>query len=331
VKKVWVAVLVVVLSFFCVFCTSAFAAEITIRVGSIVSDAHVDMVAMREVFVPEIEQRSNGRIRVELFPNAQLGGDRELTEAVQLGTLHMAIPASSPLAGFERRIQVLDLPYLFTTREAAFEALDGGLGQRLDEFLMQGGFWNLGYAENGIRHVTNSRTPIRSPEDLRGMRIRTMENPMHLAYFRELGANPTPMSWGELYTALQQGVVDAQENPFVMIYDGRFYEVQRYVSETGHFFSAKLLIANRDFIENLPADLRDVVIQAGHNWALAQRRLIAEREGGFRARLLEHGMQFNVLTDEERAPFIAAASAVFEQFKDVLGEEILEIARQYQR
>jgi TRAP-type C4-dicarboxylate transport system substrate-binding protein len=196
---------------------------------------------------------------------------------------------------------------------------------------MQGGFWNLGYAENGIRHVTNSRTPIRSPEDLRGMRIRTMENPMHLAYFRELGANPTPMSWGELYTALQQGVVDAQENPFVMIYDGRFYEVQRYVSETGHFFSAKLLIANRDFIENLPADLRDIVIQAGHNWALAQRRLIAEREGGFRARLLEHGMQFNVLTDEERAPFIAAASAVFEQFKDVLGEEILEIARQYQR
>jgi len=331
VKKVLVFVLAVVLSFSCVFfCAPAFAAEITIRVGSIVSDAHVDMIAMREVFVPEVEEGSNGRIRVELFPNAQLGGDRELTEAVQLGTLHMAIPASSPLAGFERRIQVLDLPYLFTSREAAFEALDGELGQKLNEFLMEAGFWNLGFQENGIRHVTNNRSPIRSPDDLRGLRIRTMENPMHLAYFRELGANPTPMSWGELYTALQQGVVDAQENPYVMIYDGRFYEVQRYVSETGHFFSAKLLIANRRFIENLPEDLRDVVIQAGQNFSLAQRRLSAERESEFKARLIENGMQHNTLTDEELAPFIAAAARVYEQFEGILGEEIMDIVRRLQ-
>jgi len=327
-KQVWVVVLAAALLFTCV---PAFAAEITIRVGSIVSDAHVDMIAMREVFVPEIEEASNGRIRVELFPNAQLGGDRELTEAVQLGTLHMAIPASSPLAGFERRIQVLDLPYLFTSREAAFAALDGELGQKLNEYLMDAGFWNLGFKENGIRHITNNRSPIRSPEDMSGLRIRTMENPMHLAYFRELGANPTPMSWGELYTALQQGVVDAQENPFVMIYDGRFYEVQRYLSETGHFFSAKLFIANRNFIENLPEDLREIVIRAGHNASLAQRRLSAERESEFKARLLENGMQLNALTEDELAPFMAAAERVYEQFENILGNEIMDIVRRLQQ
>lgn len=312
-------------------CVTSFAAEFTIRVGSIVSDTHVDMIAMREVFVPEIEEGSNGRIRVELFPNAQLGGDRELTEAVQLGTLHMAIPASSPLAGFERRIQVLDLPYLFTTREAAFDALDGELGQRLNEYLMRIGFWNLGYAENGFRHVTNNRSPIRSPEDLSGLRIRTMENPMHIAYFTALGANPAPLSFAELYTALQQGVFDAQENPYAMIHDGRFFEVQRYVSETGHFFSAKLLIANRGFIERLPEDLRDVVIQAGHNWALAQRRLSAERESEFREIVIQNGMQVNELSAEGRALFVAAAAEIYEQFESVIGEEIMEIARRVQR
>ena len=327
-KMTLVAIFTVLMA---LFCSAAFAAEFTIRVGSIVSETHADMITMRDVFKPMVEKESGGRIAVELYPNAQLGGDREMTEAVQLGTLHIAIPASSAMAGFDKRIQVLDLPYLFTSRETAFEALDGELGQKLNEYLSGRGFYNLGYQENGMRHVTNNRGPITKPEDLKGMKIRTMENPMHIAYFRELGANPTPMSWGELYTALQQGVVDAQENPYAMISDGKFNEVQKYVSETGHVFSVTLLVSNKKFIESLPEDLRELVIKAGHEFAVAQRKLIAGMEADFKAELVKSGMQANELTAADKKPFVDATAKVYAQFESALGKEIMDLARKYQK
>ncbi|MDR1966212.1 MAG: TRAP transporter substrate-binding protein [Synergistaceae bacterium] len=314
-------------------CAASFAAapEYTIRVGSIVSETHADMLAMKDVFVPEVERESGGRIKVELYPNGQLGGDRELAEGVQMGTVTIAIPASSALAGFDKRIQVLDLPYLFTSRETAFEALDGELGKKIDEYLLEKGFWNLGYQENGMRHVTNNKKPIKTPDDLKGVKIRTMENPMHIAYFKELGANPTPMSWGELYTALQQGVVDAQENPYAMIDDGKFNEVQKYVSETGHVFSVTLLVANKKFIEGLPEDLRAVVEKAGRNYAVAQRKLIAGMENDFKTALIKSGMEANELTAEDKKPFVEATAKIYSQFEGELGKEIMDIARKAQK
>lgn len=323
------ALLAVVVGVFAAPCFSA--VEYTIKVGSIVSDTHADIVAMKEVFVPYIEKESGGRIKVELYPNALLGGDRELTESVQLGTVQVAIPASSALAGFDKRIQVLDLPYLFTSRETAFEALDGELGAKLNEYVLQKGFWNLGYQENGMRHVTNSKLPVKSPADLKGMKLRTMENPMHIAYFKELGANPTPMSWGELYTALQQGVVDGEENPYAMIADGKFNEVQKYVSETGHVFSVTMLIANKKFIESLSDDLRAIVIQAGKDYAIAQRKLIASLEEGFKTDLVKSGMQANELSAADKKPFVDATVKVYAQFEDQLGKEIMDIARKVQK
>jgi tripartite ATP-independent transporter DctP family solute receptor len=315
-----------------VFAAPVYAAvEYTIKVGSIVSDTHADMLAMKDVFVPQIEKESNGRIKVELYPNALLGGDRELTESVQLGTVQVALPASSALAGFDKRIQVLDLPYLFTSRETAFEALDGELGAKLNEYVLQKGFWNLGYQENGMRHVTNNKLPIKSPADLKGMKLRTMENPMHIAYFKELGANPTPMSWGELYTALQQGVVDGEENPYAMIADGNFNEVQKYVSETGHVFSVTMLIANKKFIETLPDELRAVVVKAGKDYAVAQRKLIAGLEEDFKVNLVKSGMQANELSAADKKPFVDATVKVYAQFEDQLGKEIMDIARKVQK
>ena len=329
-KKIISIVIVCLISF--VFAASAFAApEYTIKVGSIVSDTHADMIAMKKVFVPAIENGSKGRIKVELYPNAQLGGDRELCEAVQLGTIQMALPASSALAGFDKRIQVLDLPYLFTSRKAAFEALDGILGNKINEYVLAKGFINLGYAENGMRHLTNSKRPVHSPADIKGMKIRTMENPMHIAYFKALGANPAPMSWGELYTALQQGTVDAQENPYAMIVDGKFYEVQKYVSETGHVFSVTMLIANKKFIEKLPEDLRKIVIKAGHDFAIEQRKTIAGLEAGFKAEAIKGGMTANELTAAEKKAFVAPTVGVYKQFEKDLGKEIMDIAKKVQK
>jgi tripartite ATP-independent transporter DctP family solute receptor len=328
-----IALLTVVVSLFCLFCTASFAAdpEYTIRVGSVVSETHADLIAMREVFVPQIERESGGRIKVELYPNGQMGADREMTEAVQMGTLHMGMPASSAMAGFDKRMQVLDLPYLFTSRESAFEALDGELGEKLDEYMMQKGIFNLGYVENGMRHAMNNKGPIRKPDDLKGLKMRTMENPMHMAYFKELGANPTPVSYGELYTALQQGVVDAAECPFALMTDSKFYEVQKYASETGHIFSVTLLIANKDFIEKLPDDLRAIVVKAGHDYAVAQRKLIAGMESDFKKELREKGMQINELTPDEKKPFVDATVKVYAQFEDQLGKEIMDIAKKVQK
>ena len=310
---------------------AAFAApEYTIKVGYIGSDTHPTMQAMK-VFAKDVDAGSKGKIKVELYPNAQLGGDRELCEGVQMGTIQMAIPSTSALAGFDKRIQVLDLPYLFTTRKAAFDAVDGELGQKLNTYLSKKGFEVLGYQENGFRHVTNSKRPIKTPADLKGLKIRTMENPMHIAFFKELGANPTPMSWGELYTALQQGTVDAEENPYAMIDDGKFYEVQKYVSETGHVFSYEILIANKKFMDKLPADLRKVVVDAAHKAIMTQRARLEKEEAAFKAKVTKAGLTANELTPEQKKPFVDATKKVYAQFENELGKEIMDIARKVQK
>ena len=317
--------------FVAVMAGAAFAdAEYTIKVGYIGSESHPTMQAMK-TFGDNVATGSEGKIKVELYPNAQLGGDRELCEGVQMGTIQMAIPSTSALAGFDKRIQVLDLPYLFTTREAAFEAVDGELGQKLNEFLGKKGFYVVGYLENGFRHVTNSKQPITKPEDLSGLKIRTMENPMHLAFFKELGANPTPMSWGELYTALQQGTVDAQENPYAMIDDGKFYEVQKYVSETGHVFSYEILIANKKFMEKLPEDLRALVIDEAQKAIATQRAAMKTEEANFKAKVIKGGLTANELTPEQKKPFVEKTKVVYAQFEGELGTEIMDIARKVQK
>ncbi len=315
-----------------VFAGTAFAApEYTIKVGYIGSDSHPTMKAMKEVFVKQVEEGSKGKIKVELYPNGQLGGDRELSEGVQMGTIQMAIPSSSPLAGFDKRIQALDLPYLFTTRKAAFEAVDGILGEKLNGYLAAKGILILGYQENGFRHVTNSKKPIKSPADLKGLKIRTMENPMHIAFFKALGANPTPMSWGELYTALQQGTVDAQENPYAMIDDGKFYEVQKYVSETGHVFSYEILIANKKFMDKLPADLNKLVVKAAKDATAKQRQLMEKEEGAFKEKVIKAGMKANSLTAEEKKPFVEATAKVYPMFEKDLGKDLMEIIKKVQK
>ena len=306
-------------------------APIIIKIGSIDSDAHPTIQAMNKQFKGPVEKLSNGRIKVEIYPNAQLGGDREMSEAVQKGILQMAIPATSPLAGFDKRVQILDIPYLFSSRKTAFEGIDGELGKTINGYLESKGFAVLGYLENGMRHVTNSKRPIYTPEDMKGIKIRTMENPMHMAYFKEVGANPTPMSWGELYTALQQKTVDAQENPYALIVDGKFYEVQKYASETGHVFSFELIIANKKFMDELPKDLKEIIEKCAADACLSQRKVMAEQEAAFKEQCIKAGMKCNSLTPEQKKAFIAASEPVYKQFEGELGKEIMEIARKAQK
>jgi tripartite ATP-independent transporter DctP family solute receptor len=251
-----------------------------------------------------------------------------MAEAVQLGTLEMCIPATAALAGFDPRIQIIDFPYLFEDRAEAYAALDGELGNIINNYLPEQGFVNLGYPENGFRHITNNSKPIFEPADLKGLKIRTMEIPAHIDYFKALGANPTPMSWGELYTALQQGTVDGQENPIAIIYDGRFYEVQKYCSLTGHFYSPMMLLTSKAFMDGLPEDLREVVERAARMFVLAQREMIAGLEEERIEELKAAGMEINVLTDEQKEMFAEAANVIYEKYEDIVGKEVMEIAQE---
>ncbi len=309
---------------------SAFASfgadpEFVFKFGTIVPETHADCIAANEVFKQSLEEGSNGRIKFELYPNAQLGGDREMLEACQLGVLEGCLPAGSTLVGFDKRFQVLALPYLFPTREDAFEALDGKLGQKLNSLLPEIELVGLGFTENGFRHVSNNRQPITKPEDLEGLKLRTMENSMHLAYFKALGANPTPMAWGELYTALQQGVVDGEENPAALVNEARFDEVQKYYSKTGHVFSACAIVLSKSFYDSLPEDLQMVFQESAKKYALAQRaEIIKQEEESFRE-LAEKGMIINDVAPEQIVRFAEIATPIYAQFKDEMGDEIYGI------
>jgi tripartite ATP-independent transporter DctP family solute receptor len=321
---------ILVASAFAALCAgSALAADpqYVMKVGYIVPETQSDHIIMRDVFKKDVEAKSGGRIKVELYPNAQLGGDRELTESVQLGTIQMAIPATSALAGFDKRFQVFDLPFLFKSKQAAYKALDGELGRKLDALLPAMGMVNLGYGENGFRHITNNRGPITKPADLKGLKIRTMENPMHIAFFKLLGANPTPMNFGELYTALQQKTVDAEENPIALVYTSKFYEVQKFYSLTGHVYSATMLVTNKKFLDKLPADLRKIVTDAARRYVVEQRKLSDKQEGEFLGLLKKAGMKVNEVTPAEKAAFVKATLPVYDSFKDVLGADLIETAK----
>lgn len=315
------------LVFVSVLALPVFAADFTLKVGTIVSETHPDYIVMSTVFKPLVETNSKGKIAVEIYPNGQLGADREMSEAVQLGTLEICIPATAAVSGFDKRIQILDLPYLFVNEEQAFKALDGELGQKINSFLPEQGFVSLGYPQNGFRHVTNNAKPIFKPEDLKGLKIRTMEIPAHVDFFRSVGANPTPMSWGELYTAMQQGTVDGEENPLEMIYDGKFYEVQKYVSLTGHFYSATVLLTSKAFMDKLPEDLRKVVESAARIFVLGQRDMIMNLEQGRLEFLKSKGMQVNELSHEQLLAFKRAADPLYDKYEDVVGKEIMDVAR----
>jgi len=299
----------------------------TIKVSNVVSEAQSSYIASNEVFKPYVEEKSGGRIKVELYPNAQLGGDRQCYESVQLGTIEMHIGATAVLSGFVPEVLVFGLPYLFKSKEVAYKALDGELGEIINNKLLTLGLKNLGYMENGYRHITNNRGPICEPNDLKGLKIRTMENPVHMAIFKALGANPTPISFGELYTALQQGTVDAQENPIPLVYTSKFYEVQKYYTLDGHVYASASMVINKDFFNSLPKDLQEIVATGAKKAKDFQRDLADKQDEDMLKLLKGKGMIINELTPEQKQKFVDATLSVYDKFKDAIGEDLIEIAK----
>lgn len=264
-----------------------------------------------------VEERSDN-MEVLIYPNEQLGSEAEMIESVTLNDLQMV--AASAFSQYNQSLSIFELPYLFDTYEEAWEVLDGEIGEEAAKPLLEDNLRIIAYFENGIRHVTANK-PIESTDDFRGLNIRTPEFPLSLATFQALGANPTPMAFGELYMALQQGTVDAQENPVSNVYASRFQEVQQYLNMTAHQYMPLPVAISDDFWKTLSKEQQKIVESSAKEAAHYHRDLIVENEQKTLEKLKEEGMEV-VRPDTEQ--FREETEPVYDRYRQQFGDEVLD-------
>ncbi len=256
------------------------------------------------------EKSAPGKLSVTVHHSASLGSETQVLQQIQLGTTQMSVCTTGPIEAFVPEIKALEMPFVFPSYAAADKVLDGPIGQDLAKKFEKSGFVALAFLDNGFRNVTNSKRAAKTPEDLKGLKIRTMEAPTHLAIWRAIGANPTPMAW-PIFTQLQQGVIDGQENPIAVIYAAKLPEAgQKYLTLTRHVYSALVFIANKAFIDGLPAAERKVVIDCARTASQQGRSFIRDNEMKQLSELKAAGMQ--VEEQPDLAAFRAATAPVIE-------------------
>ena len=296
------------------------SAGTTIKVGHGAAEAfHMHRALLK--FEELVEAGSGGEIDVQIFPSSQMGPDREMIEGVQTGVLEMAIPPSSFFAGWDPAFAVIELPYMYASKNIAFDVLDGSAGDGMLSRVENQGLVGLGWLELGVRNVTNNVRPVATPEDLEGVKLRTMKVPAHVATFETLGANPTPMNFGEVYSALQQGVIDGQENPLAIITSQRFYEVQKYLSTTGHVFAVYMPVISKPFFDSLSAEHQNLVKDSMAAARDHQAQLVASEDAAQLEQIRAAGVEVLELTAEQRQVFADKTESVRLQYREKVGAE----------
>ncbi|OGP74591.1 MAG: C4-dicarboxylate ABC transporter substrate-binding protein [Deltaproteobacteria bacterium RBG_16_49_23] len=272
-------------------------------------------------FAELVAQRTKNKVKIDVYPSTQLGNERDMVEGLQLGTIDLVVTSTGPLGGFVPKMFVVDLPFLFRDREHAYKVLDGPNGKDLLDAFSGKGIKGLAFWENGFRQITNNVRPIEKPEDLKGIKIRTMENKVHLASFKAFGASPAPMAWSEVYTALQQKTIDAQENPIAIIYHQKIAEVQKYLTLTGHFYSPTPLLISLKAFNGLPKDFQKIFEETAIECATYERNLLRDSEAKQIAELKAKGMQ---VTTPNKKLFQEAAASVYKEFEAQFGKETID-------
>ncbi len=280
-------------------------------------------------FAKTVEEKTNGGIKITIHLNGVLGGDRQATEGMQLGTIECGITTTSTLGTFDPKFNVFDLPFLFKDYESGLKAMNGELGAILKEACLSQGLRIIAWGVNGFRSISNNRKPIETPADLAGLKIRCMENPLHVATFKALGANPTPMSYAELYTALSQGTVDGQDNAPILTHSSKFYEVQKYYSLTQHVFTVVPLVISENFFQSLPKEYQEVILEAGRAYEKEVIAITAQTEADTIEELKKTNMQVNSISEENHKLFVEACAPVYAEGEKIMGKEIVDAARAY--
>lgn len=278
-----------------------------------------------DTFAKEVETRTNGRYKIQTFYSGSLGGERESIEAVQLGTQELTFSSTGPVPNFVPEVKILDTPFLFRDKAHARAVLDGPIGQEILAKFEAKGFKALAWAENGFRHMTNNKRAINSPDDLKGLKLRTMENPVHIAAYKGLGVVTTPMAFPELFTALQQGTVDGQETPLAVIMASKFDQVQKYLSLTGHVYTPGIFLMNKATFDKLSAADKQVFIDAAKEGVKANRARVDADEAMGVAYLRGKGM--NVVENLDKSKFVATLAPVYVEFEKQFGKDNMDKIR----
>lgn len=295
---------------------------VTLRLAHVVNEQDGFHIAA-EKFEELVEARTEGKVDIELYPNATLGDERTLLEAMQIGAVDMGVITNGPVANFVEEMAVFELPFLFPSPEAAYEVLDGPIGQELLDRLAEVNLKGLAYAERGFRNLTNSERAVTTPEDLDGLRIRVMENPVYVDTFRELGANAIPMAWTEALTAMQQGTIDGQENPVNVIHSFKLNETQDHMTLSRHTYAPAIFVMGMPAWSQLPEAAQAVIDEAAQEAADHERRVNAEMAAEQLAALREAGMQ--IVEEPDLAAFQEAVAPVYAQYGEQFGDYLPRI------
>ena len=306
--------------------TGAAIAQTTMKISISVAQNSHQGVAI-DTFAREVEKRTAGRYKIQAFYSGSLGGERESIESVQLGTQELTFSSTGPVPNFVPNVRILDIPFLFRDKAHARAVLDGAIGQDMLKEFDSKGFKALAWGENGVRHMTNSKRSVTSPDDLKGLKMRTMENPVHVAAYKGFGIVTTPMAFPEVFTALQQGTVDGQENPLSVIMASKFDQVQKHLSLTGHVYSPAIFLMSKGAFDKLSAADKTAFLEAAKEGAKAGRARVDEDDTKGVTELRSKGM--TVVENLDKSKFISALAPVNAEFEKQFGKANIDRIRNF--
>jgi tripartite ATP-independent transporter DctP family solute receptor len=292
-----------------------------LKLSSVLPDTHPTHKAML-FFAEKVKEKTKGEIEIQVFPSSQLGEQRDALEAMKMGTLDMALSSCGPLGQFVPKIDVLNLPFIFRSEEHNHKALDGKPGQMLINEINKAGYVFLFWADSGSRSVINNKRPIETPEDLKGLKIRVMPSNLMVDTLNKMGAIATPMGQGEVYSALQQGVLDGWENSPTTLYTLKLYEVSKYFSWTRHFSTPDAILISKKVFDKLTPEQQKIFIEVGKETTLKSRQLWAETEKQHVEELKKKGVIFNDVKDV--TPFVERVKPVWKTYTDKNGSELVD-------
>ena len=301
-------------------------AQTTLKMNiSISQNSHYGVAV--DAFAREVEVRTGGRYKVQNFYSGALGAERESIEALQVGTLDLTMTSTGPVPNFVPEVAILDIPFLMRDYAHARSVLDGPIGQDILGKFPAKGIQALAWGENGFRHMTNSKRQVNAPDDLKGLKMRTMENPVHIQAYKQFGIIPTPMAFTEVFTALQQGTVDGQENPLSVISAAKFDQVQKYMTLTGHVYSPALILMSKAQWDKLSAADKSAFTAAAKEAVKANRARIDEDERRAVADLRAKGMV--IIENVDKAKFQATLAPTFVEFGKKFGQDNIDKIKNY--
>lgn len=295
----------------------------TVKFASANNKGHPQVTGM-EKFAELVKEKSGGKIEVKLFPGGTLGGDVQTVSALQGGVIEMSVLNAGILASNVKEFGAVDLPFLFDSGEEADKVMDGPFGTGLMERLPDTGLVGLAYWELGFRNLTNNRHPVTKLEDIKGLKIRTIQSPIPVELFNALGANAVPLPYTELYTALETGTVDGQENPSANIINAKFYEVQKYMTLTRHQYNPQIVLVSKKFWDGLNDEEKAVLQQAAVEARDFQRKVSREQDAAALEEIRKTGMEVSELSPEETQKLRDAVKPMIEKFSADIGQETVE-------